>query len=116
MTMTEEEKREKRLKLGYEDSRTHFITLFAASMLTAVSTLTLFAMSNFAWIGTALITFLLYLWGQSYYIKMGEEKKELEEMYAPKKDGNSEQKKREKVSVNPPQNPKPISIQKRSKR
>ena len=92
--MTEEEKREKLLKLRYEDSRTHYITIFATSMLTAVSTLTLFAIGNSAWIATTLVTLLLYIWGQRYFNKMSENKKKLEEMYAPKKKDQSEQKKR----------------------
>jgi len=96
MTMTEEEKREKLLKLGYEDSKTHFITLFAASMLTAVSTLTLFAMGNSAWIATTLVTLLLYIWGQRYFNKMSENKKKLEKMYAPKEEDQSEKKEKQK--------------------
>ena len=85
MPMTEEEKREKLLKLKYEDCRAHSIALFGACIAAVISAVTLFANDKEPWwqifaITSVICGFTFHL----YFHKMEEFFDELEEMYAPK--------------------------------
>jgi len=100
MPLSEEEKREKLLKLKYDSYKTQVPVFVGAFITFYVSAVILFsneyARGHLFWLIPSIIAVIMFIFAWYVITKMDEYQNELEKMYTPKEDSQSEQKKRGK--------------------